>query len=96
LSGHRKHTHPWGHKSLDALGPGERPYLDGPASPQSEEPAASEGLGVSIEALLQWIPANEYAILHSGGPSIKWYLMQDSDSASLGTARALDVNFLGL
>jgi DNA-directed RNA polymerase specialized sigma24 family protein len=40
----------------------EGPYLDDLASPESEEPAASEGLGVSIEALLQGLPAHEAPI----------------------------------
>jgi RNA polymerase sigma factor (sigma-70 family) len=48
---HEKGLHPWGHLSLDDL-----------ASPESEAPA-SEGLGVSAEALLQRLPANEAAIL---------------------------------
>jgi hypothetical protein len=38
------------------------PYLDAFAYPVSEQPA-SEGLGVSAEALLQRLPANEAAIL---------------------------------
>lgn len=29
---HEKGLHPWGDQSLDAIGPGERPYLDGLAS----------------------------------------------------------------
>jgi DNA-directed RNA polymerase specialized sigma24 family protein len=33
------------------------------ASPASEEPASSEGLGVSAQALLQSLPASEAAIL---------------------------------
>jgi len=41
----------------------EGPYLDDLASPEIEEPAASEGLGVSIEALLQGLPAHKAAIL---------------------------------
>jgi RNA polymerase sigma-B factor len=60
---HEKGIHPWGHQSLDALGADERPFLDNLASPESEEPAASEGLGVSVEALLQRLPATEAAIL---------------------------------
>jgi RNA polymerase sigma-B factor len=59
---HEKGIHPWGHQSLDALGADERPFLDKLASPVSEEPA-SESLGVSVEALLQRLPANEAAIL---------------------------------
>jgi RNA polymerase sigma factor (sigma-70 family) len=59
---HEKGIHPWGHQSLDALGADERPLLDKLASPESEAPA-SEGLGVSAEALLQKLPANEAAIL---------------------------------
>jgi RNA polymerase sigma factor (sigma-70 family) len=59
---HEKGLHPWGHQSLDALGADERPYLDKLASPEREEPV-SEGLGVSAEALLQRLPANEAAIL---------------------------------
>jgi RNA polymerase sigma-B factor len=59
---HEKGIHPWGHQSLDAHGADERPFLDKLASPVSEEPA-SEGLGVSAEALLQRLPANEAAIL---------------------------------
>ena len=59
---HEKGIHPWGHQSLDALGADERPFLDNLASPESEAPA-SEGLGVSVEALLQRLPAHEAAIL---------------------------------
>ena len=59
---HEKGIHPWGHQSLDALGGDERPFLDKLASPESEAPT-SEGLGVSAEALLQKLPANEAAIL---------------------------------
>lgn len=59
---HEKGIHPWGHQSLDALGPGERPYLDNLASPDSEAPV-TEGLGVSPEALLERLPANEATIL---------------------------------
>jgi RNA polymerase sigma factor (sigma-70 family) len=59
---HEKGIHPLGHQSLDAIGPSESPYLDALASPESEEPAA-EGLGVSADALLQRLPANEAAIL---------------------------------
>lgn len=60
---HEKGIHPLGHQSLDALGPSESSYLDALASPESEEPAASEGLGVSADGLLQSLPANEAAIL---------------------------------
>jgi RNA polymerase sigma factor (sigma-70 family) len=60
---HEKGIHPWGHQSLDAVGPGERPLLDTLASPASEEPASCEGLGVSADALLQGLPASEAAIL---------------------------------
>jgi RNA polymerase sigma factor (sigma-70 family) len=60
---HEKGIHPWGHQSLDAVGPDERPQLDTLASPASEEPASSEGLGVSADALLQSLPAREAAIL---------------------------------
>jgi RNA polymerase sigma factor (sigma-70 family) len=60
---HEKGIHPLGHQSLDAVGPSESPYLDALASPESEEPAVSEGLGVSADALLQSLPANEAAIL---------------------------------
>jgi RNA polymerase sigma factor (sigma-70 family) len=60
---HEKGIHPLGHQSLDAVGPDERPLLDTLASPGSEEPEAVEGLGVSAEALLQRLPANEAAIL---------------------------------
>jgi len=59
---HEKGIHPRGHQSLDALGADERPYLDKLAAPEREAPA-SEGLGVSAEALLQRLPANEAAIL---------------------------------
>jgi RNA polymerase sigma-B factor len=59
---HEKGIHPLGHQSLDAFGADERPFLDKLASPGSEEPV-SEGLGVSAEALLQRLPANEAAIL---------------------------------
>jgi RNA polymerase sigma factor (sigma-70 family) len=59
---HEKGIHPWGHQSLDAHGADERPFLDKLAAPEREEPA-SEGLGVSAEALLQRLPANEAAIL---------------------------------
>lgn len=59
---HEKGIHPFGHQSLDAIGLSESPYLDALASPESEAPA-SEGLGVSAEALLQRLPANEAAIL---------------------------------
>jgi|694.fasta_scaffold99908_2 RNA polymerase sigma factor (sigma-70 family) len=59
---HEKGIDLWGHQSLDALGADERPYLDKLAAPESEEPA-SEGHGVSAEALLQRLPANEAAIL---------------------------------
>jgi len=59
---HEKGIHPWGHQSLDAHGADERPFLDNLASPESEAPA-SEGLGVSADALLQKLPANEAAIL---------------------------------
>jgi len=59
---HEKGLHPWGDLSLDGLGADERPFLDTLASPESEAPA-SEGLGVSAEALLQRLPANEAAIL---------------------------------
>jgi RNA polymerase sigma-B factor len=47
---------------VGAHGADERPFLDKLASPESEAPA-SEGLGVSAEALLQRLPANEAAIL---------------------------------
>jgi RNA polymerase sigma-B factor len=60
---HEKGIHPLGHQSIDAVGPDECPYLDALASPASEEPA-SEGLGVSADALLQSLPANDAAILH--------------------------------
>jgi hypothetical protein len=33
---HEKGIHSWGHQSLDAVGPGERPLLDTLASPASE------------------------------------------------------------
>lgn len=59
---HEKGIHPWRHQSLDVLGPGERPYLDNVACPESEAPAA-EGLGVSAKALLEKLPANEAAIM---------------------------------
>ncbi len=59
---HEKGLHPWGHLNLDGLNADERPFLDTLASPESEAPA-SEGLGVSAEALLQRLPANEAAIL---------------------------------
>ena len=59
---HKKGIHPFGHQSLDAAGPSESLYLDALASPVSEQPA-SEGLGVSAEALLQRLPANVAAIL---------------------------------
>jgi RNA polymerase sigma-B factor len=62
---HEKGIHPLGHQSLDALGADERPFLVHLASPEREEPAC-EGLGVSAEALLQKLPANEAAILHLG------------------------------
>ena len=57
---HEKGIHPWGHQSIDALGADERPYLNKLAAPEREAPA-SEGLGVSAEALLQRLPANEAA-----------------------------------
>jgi len=57
---HEKGIHPWGHQSIDALGADERPYLNKLAAPEREAPA-SEGLGVSAEALLQRLPANETA-----------------------------------
>jgi RNA polymerase sigma factor (sigma-70 family) len=60
---HEKAIHPWGHQSLDAAGPGERPLLDTLASPASKEPASCEGLGVSADALVQSLPASEAAIL---------------------------------
>jgi RNA polymerase sigma factor (sigma-70 family) len=60
---HEKGIHPWGHQSLDAVGPGERPLLDILASPASEEPVSTEGPGVSADALLQSLPASEAAIL---------------------------------
>jgi RNA polymerase sigma factor (sigma-70 family) len=59
---HEKGIYPWGHQSLDAIGADERPFLDKLASPKSEAPA-SESLGVSAEALLQRLPANEATIL---------------------------------
>jgi RNA polymerase sigma-B factor len=59
---HEKGIHPLGHQSLDALGADERPFLDKLASPEREAPA-SESLGVSAEALLQKLPANEAGIL---------------------------------
>jgi RNA polymerase sigma-B factor len=59
---HEKGIHPWSHQSLDALGGDERPYLDNLASPERVAPA-SEGLGISAEALLQRLPANEAGIL---------------------------------
>jgi len=59
---HEKGIHPWGHHSLDVLGPDERPLLDKLASPEREAPA-SESHGVSAEALLQRLPAYEAAIL---------------------------------
>jgi DNA-directed RNA polymerase specialized sigma24 family protein len=52
----------------------EGPYLDDLAFPESEEPAAWEGLGVSIEALLQGHPAHDAAILRLrvlGGQSLR-------------------------
>jgi RNA polymerase sigma-B factor len=70
---HEKGIHPWGHQSIDAIGPSESPYLDALASPESEAPAA-EGLGVSAEALLERLPANEAAILRLrvlGGQSLR-------------------------
>jgi hypothetical protein len=60
---HEKGIHPWGHQSLDAVGPGEWPQLDTLASPASEEPVSTEDLGVSAGALLQSLPASEAAIL---------------------------------
>ncbi len=59
---HEKGIHPLGHQRLDAVGPNERPLLVTLASPVSEETPASEGHGVSAEALLQRLPANEAAI----------------------------------
>jgi RNA polymerase sigma-B factor len=59
---HEKGIHPLGHQSLDALGAEERPLLDKFASPERVAPA-SEGLGISAEALLQRLPANEAGIL---------------------------------
>ena len=59
---HEKGIYPWGHQSLDAIGADERPFLDKLASPESEAPA-SESPGVSAEALLQRLPANEATIL---------------------------------
>jgi RNA polymerase sigma factor (sigma-70 family) len=60
---HEKGIHPLGHQSLDAVGASESPYLDALASPVSEEANASEELGISVDALLQSLPANEAAIL---------------------------------
>jgi RNA polymerase sigma factor (sigma-70 family) len=60
---HENGIHTWGHQSIDAVGPGERPLLVTLASPASEEPASSEGHGVSADALLQSLPASEAAIL---------------------------------
>jgi RNA polymerase sigma-B factor len=60
---HEKGIHPLGHQSLAALGPSESPYLNSLASPVSEEAPASEGLGVSADALLQTLPENKAAIL---------------------------------
>ncbi len=57
-----KGIHPWGHQSLDAVGPDERPLLDTLASPESEAPVF-EGSEVAAEALLERISANEAAIL---------------------------------
>ncbi|WP_051016987.1 hypothetical protein [Cyanobium gracile] len=59
---HEKGIHPLGRQSLDAIGPSESPYLDALASPEREEPAA-EGIGVSADALLESLPADEAVIL---------------------------------
>jgi RNA polymerase sigma factor (sigma-70 family) len=59
---HEKGIHPWGHQSLDAQGPDERPYHDHLASPESEAPVF-EGSEAAAEALLERLPANEAPIL---------------------------------
>jgi RNA polymerase sigma-B factor len=60
---HEKGIHPWSHQSLDAHRADELPFLDKLASPPESEAPASEGIGISAEALLQKLPANEAAIL---------------------------------
>ena len=56
---HEKGGHPWSHQSLHAPLPSGDLWIDQLAAPEQEQPQE----GASIEALLDWLPAAQAAII---------------------------------